>query len=85
MKIFTKSPMTLVMLAIFVVMVGVATSYPEGARFLPLRHWACRRSRSAFCRSSLDVRAANERPRQGPSETKWKWPKSGCGRPRAGR
>ncbi|MBX9757819.1 MAG: hypothetical protein K2Y29_03510 [Beijerinckiaceae bacterium] len=35
MKVLAKSPMTLVMLAIFVVMVGIATTYPEGARFMP--------------------------------------------------
>ena len=35
MKVLAKSPMTFVMLAIFVVMVGIATTYPEGARFMP--------------------------------------------------
>lgn len=35
MKAIAKSPMTVAMLAIFVVMVGVAATYPAGARFMP--------------------------------------------------
>jgi hypothetical protein len=35
MNAVTKNPMTFVMLAIFVVMVAIATTYPAGARFMP--------------------------------------------------
>ena len=35
MSAVTKNPMTFVMLAIFVVMVAIATTYPPGARFMP--------------------------------------------------
>ncbi|MFN3891629.1 MAG: hypothetical protein ACK4MV_14620 [Beijerinckiaceae bacterium] len=35
MKTVAKNPMTIAMLAIFVVMVGVASTYPAGARFMP--------------------------------------------------
>lgn len=35
MKAIAKSPMTVAMLAIFVVMVGIASTYPAGARFMP--------------------------------------------------
>ena len=35
MSAVTKNPMTFVMLAIFVVMVAIASTYPAGARFMP--------------------------------------------------
>jgi hypothetical protein len=35
MNAVTKNPMAFVMLAIFVVMVAIATTYPAGARFMP--------------------------------------------------
>lgn len=35
MSAITRNPMTFVMLAIFVAMVAVASSYPAGARFMP--------------------------------------------------
>lgn len=59
MKILAKSPMTLVMLAIFVVMVGVATTYPAGARFMP---FVVGIPAILLCllQIMLDVRAANE-------------------------
>lgn len=36
MSMLSRQSMTLFMLAVFVVMVGVAFTYPEGARFMPL-------------------------------------------------
>ncbi len=59
MKVLAKSPMTFVMLAIFVVMVGIATTYPEGARFMP---FVVGIPAILLCllQIALDVRAANE-------------------------
>lgn len=59
MKVLAKSPMTLVMLAIFVVMVGIATTYPAGARFMP---FVVGIPAILLCllQIVLDARAANE-------------------------
>lgn len=35
MNAIAKNPMTIAMLAIFLIMVGIATTYPPGARFMP--------------------------------------------------
>ncbi len=35
MSVIAKNPMTIAMLAIFLIMVGIASTYPPGARFMP--------------------------------------------------
>ena len=61
MNAIAKSPMTVAMLAIFVVMVGIASTYPEGARFMP---FVVGIPAIILCllQLVLDVRAAKETP-----------------------
>lgn len=61
MNAIAKNPMTIAMLAIFVVMVGIATTYPAGARFMP---FVVGIPAILLCllQLLLDIRAAKETP-----------------------
>ncbi|MDP2356871.1 MAG: tripartite tricarboxylate transporter TctB family protein [Beijerinckiaceae bacterium] len=63
MKAMAKNPMTIAMLAIFVVMVGIASTYPAGARFMP---FVVGVPAILLCllQLVLDVRAAKVAPRE---------------------
>ena len=56
MKVARQSPMTVFMLAVFSTMVGIAATYPEDARFMPLSS----ASRGSALRAADRARFAGE-------------------------